>query len=352
MSPISARQGSIFYPAARSARGLVAVILLSVQLFTFCLIQPASADSESEYAGLEFFGSSLMTRTELEKLLHLKVGSRASSVEKAVGRLKTKLKERRLFFNVETVYELGGKVFVSVDLINPSDDSVPYRPLKNPHPVRVSSVKPEELLTRLRARLEQLDSEGRQWSETCPSGVRMFSDEPANLIVKEIRRFGPVLRADWLTVVESDPDPRKREDAVELLNWAGSTSDTSARLIPALDDSDYHVRAAAARFLYARLSILPGQFPYVPLLAATCRLIGRPSNQDRTTGLYLMSALLAKLPSLTAQAAGSSAKKVAEISSRSIIPTVRQAARTLADQYDNPPPPPRDSGAEAPTAGF
>lgn len=314
------------------------------------VLNPVFAASGFRYAGLEYFGSSQMTRAEVEKSLHLRPGASEQSVESSVENFKKKLEKLRIPANVTLAAVPPASLYVVVDFENPLGAGVPVRILRNPHHVMTKSEKPALLLAKLRERIDRLNTEGREWSESYPGGVRMFSDEPAAQIVVDIRRFGPAMRDEWLEVVSTDPDKRLRVDAIELLNWAPDTIDTCAKLIPALDDSHYEVRAAAGDFIYARLSLLPEEFPFNQLAMALVRQLKRPSHADRIKSMAFITALVKRYPAMSIPFRKACEPVLERFSKESQIPTVRKAADDLLALLRAPVP--RGAPEDIPQAGF
>ena len=314
------------------------VLLIVFLLLTGPVFSQYEAGGDYEYAGLEYFGASQLTGAEINKMLHLRPGASMKSIEKAVKRLEEKIHKLRLFANVQIVTASNNRAYVAVDLIEQSDDLIPVRKLSNPHHVTTKSEKPNILFNRLKARLTKLNQEGRAWKTVFKGGYKYFSDEPANQIVTDIRRFAPAMKDDWLEVIASDPDPERRVEAIELLNWSGNFADTCYRLIGAIDDSNFRVRASAVRFIYDRLDLLPFDFPYEDLMHALLRQVKRPSHEDRVKSLYMMYAILNKQPLLTAMAKESCGKEVKVYAEQSIIPSVRKIAERLNTKFSQPLP--------------
>lgn len=331
---------------------LVRFSKLSVISFTISFGNVSNADAVEgrTYAGLEYFGSSQMTRMEVEKMVHLRPGASERSVESAAESLRNRFEKLRLNANVQIASVAPDKLYLVVDFESAPGAGVPTRILKNPHHVLTKSEKPDLLLQKLRARIERLNDEGREWSDSYPGGVRMFSDEPANQIVLDLRRFGPAMRDDWLEVVASDPDKRLRCDAIELLNWAPNTGDTCAQLIPAIDDSHYEVRAAAEEFIFPRLDLLPSDFPFNQLAMALVRQLKRPSHSDRSKSMAFIRALIARYPQMAVPFRRTSEQDLERLSKESQIPSIRKAADDLLVILRAPLP--AGEATEIPQAGF
>lgn len=284
----------------------------------------------SGFAGVEYFGSSQMTRKELGKMIGIKPGASFPSVQRAADRLSKLLDQRHLAANVEVVQAGDGTVYVAVDVMDSSMESVPVRNLHAPKHVIVRSEKPFMLLAQLEARLQTLAEQGRPPSEKVGAdGVKSYSDEAANQLAIEIQRFAPAMAGELAEVLDSDPDPRRRKAAVDILGWAGDMPQIGARLIESLDDSDPAVRASVVRYFFPRLVYLPDDFPFNQLVEAASRELNRPSHQDRSKGLYLLLALARKDLAFAHQIQDLDEARVKELDEQSIVPTIKNPAAEL-----------------------
>lgn len=333
-----------------SLRSAISSLLLALAV-VYCLavlsFPPAAAKTNgASYAGLEFYGSSQLSRLELEKYLSLKPGAALEQIGRAVDRLNRKLEERHLAAQVEIVEGSPGRIFVVVD-VSDNTNLAPTRHLKHPRHVAVTTEKPFLLLDQLNDRLQKLTDTNRPWSEQVRSGLKYYTDEPANQIAEELIALVPDMRAELLAITESEPDNNRRRRAVELLSWAGSVPDTSRRLMPALDDADSSVRAAVARYLFPRLELLPPDFPYDDLVEAFSRMLSRPSHQDRTKALYCLLALVSQRPNLILNAKVFDEEKVKQLDDNSHIASIKSACDQLLNRFAHPPTPEQPGKASA-----
>lgn len=284
------------------------------------------------YGGVEYYGSSLLSRLELEKMLGVKLGASATSTYAAVERLKKQLALRNLETNVQMVVGDGDEIIVAVDVIEPQRE-IPSRKLKNPQHVPFRSETPVQLLEKIHDRLDQLNQEQRPVSEKYKDGIRYFTDEPCNQFVNEILEWVPGMTEELLGVVEHDPNSIRRKTAVELLNWSGSVTEISARLIPVLDDSDVSVRIEADRFLFPRLDMLPPDFPFDQLLEAFSRQLSRPSHQDRSKALYSLLALVRLHPELAEMAGEWNEERIKRLAEATRLKTIKAAGEQLLKAF-------------------
>lgn len=323
-------------------RTFVALMLLAGAVRPAC----AATEAGDVYKGLEYFGSSQLTTMELEKILALKPGATLPQVQKALDRLDKVLEAKHIPNNLEVVAGEPGSVYISVDVLDSSNETVPTRKLKNPRHVLVRSEKPFLVLEELTKRLEKLTEEGRTWSESYRDGAKYYSDEPSNQYVAEIERFAPDMREELLAVVESDPDANRRKQAIELLGWSGEVPYTANRLTDAFDDSDPKVRVAAIKYIFPRLSLLPDDYPYIRLVRAASRELSRPSHQDRSKALYVLLWLAKKNILFVRDIKELDEARLKLLASDSVLPTVKAPAQQLLGiiaQWDKGPVTPNAS---------
>jgi len=293
----------------------------------FSLTLPAGAAFASgggAYVGLEFYGSSQMSRPELERILALHNGASYRSVQSAVERLRRALKARRLEANIQTVTGDGSDIYLSVDIYGTEED-LPCRILQDPHQVNFRSEEPVQILAKLHTRLEFLEAQGRPADEEIRDGIKYYSDEVCNQMVRDlIKHCGP-MREELLYLIDHDPNGVRRANAVELLNWSGEVPDTAAHLLAAVDDIDITVRTLVTRYLFKNLALLPDDFPYAEMVDVYSRDLLRPSHDDRSKALYLLLALTKKRPELIRQIQLLDDKRIEQLQERSLVPSIKLA---------------------------
>lgn len=304
-----------------SGRQLV-LLLITAALAICC--EPASAATDGSYQGLEFYGSSQMSRPELEKLLGLRNGASYRSVQSAMERLHRELKARRLEGNIQAVTADGSDIYLSVDVLGGYED-MPSRILKEPHQVAFRSEEPVQILEKLHGRLDLLEAQGRPASEEWRDGIKYFSDEPCNQMVKDlIRHCGP-MREELLYLIDHDPNAVRRATAVELLSWSGEVPDTAYRLLAAVDDVDVTVRTLVTRYLFKNLALLPDDFAFQDLVEVYSRDLNRPSHEDRSKALYMLLAVVKRRPELIRQVQALDEKRIKFLQERSLVPSIKLA---------------------------
>jgi len=304
-------------------RNIFSTICLGLALFAHSF--PAFPSNEvGAYAGLEFFGSPQISREEIEKFLGVRNGASYKSVVSAVERLKRALNARRMEANIQIVTGDGSDVYVSVDILG-DETEMPSRILQDPHQVNFRSEEPVQLLEKLHERLDFLEAQGRPASEEMRDGVKYYSDEPCNQLVKELIRHCVPMREELLYLIDHDPNSVRRNCAAELLSWSGEIPDTARRLLPAVDDVDLSVRRTVTRYLFKSLPLLPEDFPYADMVDVYSRDLARPSHDDRSKSLYMLLALLKKRPELVRQVRFLDDKRIQQLKNRSLVPSIKLA---------------------------
>ena len=218
----------------------------------------------------------------------------------------------------------GSDLYVSVDILG-DETEMPSRILQDPHQVNFRSQEPVQLLEKLHARLDFLEAQGRPASEEMRDGVKYYSDEPCNQIVKELIRHCEPMREELIYLIHHDPNAVRRADAAELLSWAGEIPDTAMKLLPAVDDVDLNVRTIVTRYLFKSLPLLPDDFPYADMVDVYSRDLARPSHDDRSKSLYMLLALLKKRPELVRQVRSLDDKRIQQLRNRSVVPSIKLA---------------------------
>lgn len=298
----------------------------------------SAAERAGGYAGLEFLGSSLISRLELEKILHLKNGSSYESIVRSVEKLRLALEAKSVKAMLEVVPD-GADYYVSVDVLDTGfNNTVQNRRLENPRHIGVPNEKPFVLLAELKDRMQKLVDEGRPTSETYQDGMRCFADIACMRIAEKITQELQGMRPYLLRILLSEPNGERRAQAAELMNWIPDPVANSAELIPALDDSDMRVRMVAAKYLWARANLLPDSFPFDLLLEGLSRQLARQTYHDRVRAMSALLALAKRDSDLISGIKTFDEARLKEIASSSTIPAVQNLANQLSQICTNPPP--------------
>ena len=297
-----------------------------------------AAKDGSGFAGVEFLGSAQLSRLEIEKFLALKPGATAENAQKALVRLKAKLDFKHIKTNIDFVPGDNNNFFLVVDVVESGlTNTLPTRKLANPHHVFLTNEKPFTLLEQLRVRQDKLIEEGRPTDETYSQGMKVFQDPPSQRIAEqEIKELAGQQRA-LLTLIATDPNPNRRAAAIELLNFTPEWLPSCVSLIAAIDDSDTQVRAAATKFIWARLANFPDDFPFQDLLEALSRQLCRPSYSDRSKSLACLIALCKRDSDSITAVKEFDQSKLKQISESTILPDIQVMATQLMKVAANPP---------------
>lgn len=329
-----------------------AAAMICAVLSSFVCGGVLAKEREAGFGGLEFFGSSQTSRPEIDKVLHLKPGATVETTSKAVERLQLEFDKKNVKGNVEIIPD-SGEYYVVVDVAETGYSSKTInRRLIDSHHIYMQNEKPMELLLQLKARMQKLVDEGRPTSERYQDGIRLFGDAPclnfAESLMKSLEGQSPYI----FKILASDPNGERRALAADLLNWCVDPVGNCAELIPALDDSDVRVRMAASKYIWARMDMLPGEFPYQELVDGLSRQLGRPSHHDRIRALAALIALAKHDGDSITMIKRADESKLNELASNSIIPSVQNAAKQLLSICANPPAPKRHQSIQAPDSAY
>ncbi len=310
-----------------------------------------AARDGSGFSGVEFLGSAQLSRVEIEKFLGVKQGATLENAQKALIRLKQKLELKHIKTNIELVPGDQGNFYIVVDVVESGlSNTLPTRALENPHHVFLANEKPFTLLEQLRAREDKLVEEGRPGiDEKYSDGMKYYEDAPSQRLaeqeVKELRGQ----QATLLQIISTDPNPNRRASSIELLNFTVDWMKSCVRLIPAIDDSDPLVRAAATKFIWARLNDLPDDFPFQDLLEALSRQLARPSHGDRSKALACLISLCKRDSDAISAVKEFDEQRLKEISQSTLVPDIQKMAGQLLKVSSNPPPMKQGAQQRTPT---
>lgn len=294
------------------------------------LANAAMASANGGFSGIEFLGSSQLSKNEITKLLGLRSGAKEEAAIKKAQKLKETLEAKGIKTNIEMVAGNDADFFITIDIIDTGISStLPTRKLYFPRHIRLTNEKPFSLLQELHIRQEKLRDEGRPNSERYKDGVLFFTDEPCNRLVDREKIELAGQENEVYQVIKSDPNAERRLQAIELLNWTGDYTQNCSELIPAIADSDKNVRIAATKYIWARLSILPKDFPWKSLLEAFSQQLLRPSASDRSKSLAALLALSRCNPAIIDSLKSLNEARLKEIAENSIIPNTQNMAREL-----------------------
>jgi len=303
------------------------VVLLITAAFLYLLPAQAS-QTGSGFQGIEFFGSSLISRLELEKALGLKLGASHAAVVKGAARLQKTLDSRHIKANVDIAKDGAGEI-IAIDIMESGAAAAPTRKLSFPRHVALSTEVPFQLLDEMLVRRELMAQQGRPVAESYLEGVKRFSDEPCNVYADKLMRRVPDMVDEMLSVVASDTDPTRRSKAIEVLNWGGDYPNVCHKLLPAINDSSEQVRASAARFIYPRIRMLPQNFPFEDLVESFSQQLQRPSHFDRLLALRCLTETASAHPGTLYAIKEFDLDRLRALESMSVLDSVKQPAHQL-----------------------
>lgn len=273
-------------------------------------------------------------------MLALKPSASLESADKALLRFRQKMEERHIPINMELVPGDEGEFYIAVDVVEFGlSNTLATRKLKYPRHIPIPNERPFSLLQELHDRQSKLIDTDRSTDDFYEEGMLFFKDPASNRMAEQEIKELAGQQGHVLAVVASDPNPKRRADAIELLNWTPDFRRNCLELIGAIDDADSGVRGAATKYIWARLGILPDDFPFQSLVEALTRQIRRPSHTDRQKAMACMVALARRDPDSIRGIKVFAEDKLKEIEANTVVPGVREMARQLLVACANPPPP-------------
>lgn len=316
-------------------KGLSAALALLVGFLV--AMGGATARSMGGFAGVEYLSNdSQISRQEVEKILGLHHGASYEAAERALERLRDKFEQRRMHANLEIVDGDKDEFYVSVDIVKAGvAGDAPTRKLEFMRRVFLTNTKPLTLLEQLETRRMQLQEQGRPTAVVYKDGVKHYSDVACDRIVDQLLTVTPLVRGQLCQMVSSDPDPRRRMAAIELLNWAGAPVADAVEVMPAINDVDADVRVVAAKYVIARVDLLPDRFPWTQLIEAYAFQLVRPSHRDRISGLACLAAMSKARPELAYNIKVYSEERLKLLMEQSSIPAIRSHSQDLLARVGN-----------------
>lgn len=311
------------------------VVVLFLCVLPCVLISPllpkvlASNQYTYSFDGIDIYGQQKISAEQMQKLSGLKSGACVKDINKNITKLQSGLEKLYVHGNIESVI-VGNKIYLVVDITDSTKSAlVPTRKLSGGNHIETSTEKPFLLLVDLNKRLAKLEEEGRPVKEEVQEGLTLYSDIALNQTIAEIQKQTPYMRSDFLKIIAGDPDPNRRAQAIQLLQFSGDVPYTAGQLVAALDDSALVVRRAACKYLFNRINYLPNDFPYDSLIEGLSHELLRPHHFDRSGALYCLYALLKHKPDLAIRIDAFCGKEVSAYAQNSKIPTIREPAAAI-----------------------
>lgn len=316
--------------------------IVAVFLITAASLPPQAqaAKDGSGYAGLEYLGSPQLSRLEIEKFLSLRPGATLENAQKSILKLKEKLELKHIHANIEIVPGEQNNFYLVIDLVESGlTNKLPTRALQDPHHVYLTNEKPFTLLEQLRTREDKLVEEGRpSIEEKYSQGMKYYEDAPSQRLAEQEVKELQGQQSTLLKIIATDPNPVRRSSAIELLNFTPDWLRNCVRLIPAIDDSDATVRAAANKYIWARLGDLPDDYPFQNLVEGLSRQLQRPSHSDRAKALACLISVCKRDSDSITVVKEFDEDKLKEIAQNSLVPEVQKMSGQLLKVASNPPP--------------
>ncbi len=310
--------------------------LASVLLFfgLLAVLPAASCADEAPqwtWTGFEVVGQRTSTRDEILASPPVELGTPYDYDRDAIGAWCRELEERLDLHHARCspVRFAGGEAYLVVNVVEKGDE---HRTRLRPPPegeVTLATAEIRELFEQLESRQWALFEQGKPPRESSDEGYLDYDDEEMHGYVVRLRELLPPHRENLFEVIARDRDAEKRGAAARLLNWAGDTAESIARVHPYLDDPSVLVRNNLARFMLHYVDQVESAEVRRSVIGALADMLERPSHADRNKAVYgLLNLAKARADdrAYVLEAAGESLERLAE---QSILVNVRDPAQEL-----------------------
>ena len=319
--------------------------------FVAALLVFAAAGAADEepwtWAGIEILGNHDVPRAEIEKIVTVPVGESyrvgdAPFWKDACATVKQQLD----FADVSCpdrplrVFD-GRKAYLVVDIVEKGNEKLlrfrkpPSKdvPFANDEMLRVLEELQDKTLTAAMA--------GHAYQENGAQGHLVYvareGDEDVSPLVDRLAAVVPQYRENLLAILRLEKDAEKRQQAANLLNWAGGDLEKLIRdSMPYLDDPDAGVRNNLSRFMIAFVDRVKKESLRHELIDAFVLQIRRPSHGDRNKGVYNLLGIAQARPENRAYIREAGGDALRYLADNSIVFNVRDPARELLALVETP----------------
>lgn len=306
---------------------------LASVLFPFVLlaVPPAAngADGPPQWTwtGFEVVGQRTLTREQILAAIGTPYQYDREAVDAWCRDLEQRLDLH--YARCSPVRFADGDSFLVIDVVEKGDER---RTRLRPPPedeVTLANAEVRELFDRLESRQWALFEQGKPSHESSDEGYLDYDDEEMHGYARRLRELVPRHRANLFAVIARDRDAEKRGAAARLLNWAGETADSIARVLPLLDDPSVLVRNNLARFLLHYVDQVESAEVRRAVVDALAAMLERPSHADRNKAVYGLLNLAKARPEDRAHVLESAGESLARLAEQSILTNVRDPAKEL-----------------------
>jgi len=321
---------------------------LLVVVFVGSFLVPAADEAPWFWAGLEILGNHKVPRAEIEKMITIPIGGEyhrgdapfwtesCAEVQKKFDFAAVKCGDRPL-----RVFD-GRKAYLIVDIVERGHEdllkfgeapsgSVPFA---NDEMVRISGELSAKTMAGAMA--------GQYYNESAKQGYLTYTDptgknEDLTPQVQRLAQLVPQHRDNVLAVLRGESDPKKRQEAATLLNWAGGDpAKTLGQSLPFLNDPDEGVRNNVSRYMIQFVGEVKSKKVRHQLIDAFVDQLARPSHGDRNKGIYNLLGIANAWPSDRGYIRAHGGESIRYLAENSILFNVKPPAQELLALVDQP----------------
>ena len=260
------------------------------------------------WAGLEILGSRRVPRSEIERLIPIPLGEAyhqgdAPFWTEACAQVKVRFDFASVDCGDRPLRVFAGrKAYLIVDIVEKGDEErMRFREAPSGS-VAFGSERMLEIAAELSSITLKAAMAGRSYNESGRRGYLEYLDakgenEDLGPRVEELARLVPSHRDNLLEVLRGERNPEHRQQAANLLNWAGGDLEKLLRrTLTLLDDPDPGVRNNLSRFMIKFVGQVRSRRLHRRLVDAFIAQIERPSHGDRNKGIYNLLEIAKAMP--------------------------------------------------------
>ncbi|MCL2657198.1 MAG: hypothetical protein FWD62_07195 [Betaproteobacteria bacterium] len=289
----------------------------------------ASSQQKLIWGEPEIIGLKRLTRAQVIAQLPFTVGDEMKEKEKEVARWCEHLRTLPLAsVNCSGAVE-GNEVHFVADIVEDANARFVFQVA--PGPAAAARVPPEarKLLARREYRTQEISAEGFSSGEKItPSGVLVADDPELRAYDAQLRELCMGNRANLVAIVQ-DPNHLDRQDAANLLAWAGDPESSLFDVSPRLVDPDPGVRDAVGRFALSFMSRVEDPGVASALAHSLADQLNLPSHADRAKAVLALAQIAGRFPSVRSQILEEARAPLERLARESVLRSVGGEAHQL-----------------------
>ena len=320
--------------------------ILAAQLLIF--VAAHAADEEPwTWAGIEILGNHDVPRAEIEKIVTVPIGEAYRIADAPFWKQACKTAEQQLGFAAVScpdrplrVFD-GRKAYLVVDIVEKGNEELLQFRKAPSKDVPFANDEMLRLFDELSDKTFTAAVEGHPYQENGAQGYLVYvareGDEDLTPLVERLAGIVPQYRENLLAILRLEKNAEKRQQAANLLNWAGGDLEKLIRdSMPYLDDPDAGVRNNVSRFMIAFVERVKKKSLRHELIDSFVLQIRRPSHGDRNKGVYNLLEIAQAWPEDRGYIRDAGGDALRYLADHSIVFNVRDPARELLALVETP----------------